>query len=461
MKKIIFAGLLFAPTLVFANVRINEIAWMGNNISTSHEWIELYNDADASQDLSGWKLVATETDNDDKEKFSITLSGVISEKGYFLIESKRSESDKAPYLASDFTQVSFSLLNGGETLRLKNVDNLKMNEVKSPFKTKWEKGDNATKETMQWNGTAWITAPATPRVANQTVDTAETTSDIPTNDPDASLSSDLDTSAHISPLPLSDFSQKQELYISAGRNRIVSVGNSVVFEAYAIDAKGAKSQNISAAWSFGDGAQARGAKVSHTYKYPGDYVVVLNANAGGNEAVSRASVRVFAPKIILFLEEDGAVSLENDFAYEINIGEWKIRGANGSFVVSSDTIILPGKKLIFSKANTAIDFSKSASIELLFPDGVIGASFAKIPTPIMAIASSTFPVVPMAGKIIEPPVVAKIVQPVISPKPKTQLATAALATPEPETTATTAPAQKIILKKPEGFFAKIWHFFFR
>jgi hypothetical protein len=79
----------------------------------------------------------------------------------------------------------------------------------------------------------------------------------------------------------------------------------------------------------------------------------------------------------------------------------------------------------------------------------------------MAIASSTFPVVPMAGKIIEPPVVAKIVQPVISPKPKTQLATAALATPEPETTATTAPAQKIILKKPEGFFAKMWHFFFR
>jgi hypothetical protein len=485
MKKIIFAGLLLAPSFVFADVRINEVAWMGDITSPDHEWIELYNDSDVLQDLSGWKLMAYDTTETTKEKFSIALTGVISAKGYFLVERKRSASDTAPYLASDFTTVSFSLVNGGETLLLKSDGDSKIDEVRSSFKTKWEKGDNVTKETMQWNGAKWITATATPRAENKTADTSATNTTDDTNTDTttdtaqtSSPGTTLDTSAHVSPLPLSDFSQKQELYISAGRNRIVSVGSPVAFEAFAIDAKGVRSQNIASVWSFGDGAQGGGPKVTHTYKYPGDYVVVLNANAGGNEAVSRAEVRVFAPKIALGKEEDGSVSLVNDSAYEINIGGWKIVGAGGggTFVASSDTIIKEGKKLIFPKTVTGIDFSDMASIEFLSPDGAIVASFAKTLKPLAIPMASTTPttIPPVAEKKIET-AVAETDAPLIAvPKPETvnpktqqsaQSAAVALAVPEKEKPAIVSAGgpgeakQTIVLKKPEGFFAKIWNFF--
>ncbi|MFA5830400.1 MAG: lamin tail domain-containing protein [Candidatus Paceibacterota bacterium] len=462
MKKIIFvAVLLLVPNFVSANVRINEVAWMGDSLSAYNEWIELYNDGDAEQNLSGWAIVTTDG------KFSAALSKTIQPKGYFLLEHVKADATKST--ASDVLSYTGTYFNnnGGIILLLKNGD-IEIDKIDAT--EKWAAGnpDKSKEQTMQRDESEWVTAPATKKTAyvpgSALSDTTTDTTTDTNNDTALTSSSSrtFDTSAHVSPLSLSDFSQKQELYISAGRNRIVSVGSPILFEAYAVDAKGEKSQNISAAWSFGDGAQAKGAKVSHTYKYSGDYVVVLNAVGDGNEAVSRASVRVFSPKIILLLEEDGAVSLANDSAYEINIGDWKIRGMNGSFVASLDTIVLPGKKIIFSKANTAIDFSKSASMELLFPDGVIAASFAKIPTPIVAVASTTFPIISASERITEPPAIVKIVQPFVSSKPKQQTAAAAsVAVSEPEELAVTAPAQKIILKKPEGFFTKIWHFFFR
>ena len=445
---------------------------MGDLVSSDHEWIELYNDGDPSLNLSGWKLVATDSSDDTKEKFSISLTGDILAKGYFLIEKKHSASDAAPYLASDFTAISFSLVNTGETLRLKNADGTKIDEVISPFKTKWEKGDNVTKETMQRNGTAWVTAEATPRAQNKTVDTTinETTGDTTPDTPDdttSSHSSTLDTSAHVSPLPLSSFSQKQELYISAGRDRIAAAGSPVLFETYAIDAKGVRSQNISSVWSFGDGGQAGGMKVTHTYKYPGDYAVVLNASAGGNEAVSRAEVRVFAPKIVLTAEADGSITLSNDSAYEINIGGWKVAGTGGNFIFPSDTIVKTGKQISISKMISRIDLSASGSIKLSSPDGVMVASYSKTAKPIISVVSTTPAEIPAVEKEIETNIIETNAPLIVVPQPKIQeqkqmqTAAAAFAISEKEKPEEKTPVQTIVLKKPEGFFAKIWNFLFR
>jgi len=446
MKKIFLAVLCFAPVVAFANVRINEVTWMGDSVSADHEWVELYNDGDSAQSLSGWKLVATDTADDVKVKFTIALSGTITGKGYFLIESKRGnisgQPDTAPYLASDFNTASFSLLNAGETLYLKNSEGTAVDTVHS-LASKWPAGDNTTKETMQWNGTKWITAAATPRAENKTVDTTppDTTTDKETDTTTpATKTTILDTSGHASPLPLSDFSQKQDVYISAGRNRIVPVGNTVNFEAYAIDAKGNKVQGVSAKWSFGDGTEAGGMKVSHTYKHAGDYVVILNANVGGNDAVSRAEVKTFKPQISISLDDD-AVTLQNNSAYELNIGNWRI----GTFISPNDTIIGAGKKIVLSANIPLVDGDS-----LYSPDGNIVTMYSK---PIMVTASTTPAIIPV-------PIIEEKIIPVVSvakPKPAPGLAAAIVA---PEPVVETLPAQTITLKKEDGFFSKVWRLFF-
>jgi hypothetical protein len=453
MKKIIFAIFVFMPSAAFANVQINEVAWMGDATSAYNEWIELYNDGDTAEDLSGWSIVTTDG------KFSIILSKTIQPKGYFLLEHVKADAAKST--ASDVLSYTGTYFNneGGIILLLKHGD---METDKIDASEKWPAGnsDKAKEETMQRNGEKWITAPSTKGTENKTSDTSSETTDATTdttNTDTAPYSSSLDTSAHMSPLPLSDFSEKQELYISAGRNRIVSAGNPVIFEAYAIDSKGTKSQNISATWSFGDGSQAGGVKVSHTYKYSGDYAVVLNASTGRNEAVSRAEIKVFAPKITLFAENDGAVSLSNDSAYEINIGGWKIQGTTGTFAVAPDTIIMPGKKIIFPQMIMGINFPANETMSLFSPDGTMVVNFTKSSKPIALIATTTPTEILVMEKKNEEAV---SFTPVVLLKPKTQIAAASLVIPEPEKTATTAPAQKIVLKKPEGFFTKLWNFFF-
>lgn len=454
MKKLFFAFLLLLPFVSLAEVRINEIAWMGDLVSADHEWIELANDSTSPVDLMGWKMVATDSSDSTKEKFSFLLTGSISPNGYYLIERKHSASDTASYLASDFTTSSFSLVNSGETLALLKSDGMKSSEVISPFKTKWEKGDNTTKETMQWDGAKWITAVATPRADNKTTDsTPSDTTPTPTSDTKVtSPSTSLDNSAHVSPLPLSDFSQKQELYISAGRNRIVAVGTPVVFESYAIDAKDTKVSGISSIWSFGDGAQAGGVKVSHTYKYAGDYVVVLNANAGGNEAVARAEIRVFAPKILLSLERDGSVSLTNESLYECNLGGAYIVNGTNTFIVPQDTIIKKGTKISFSKTVTSIDFTSSEWVNLLMPDNTIAATYTKPATSMLQVATSTESVIEKK-EVIDAPII------VVHKKKQTVLASAVLATPTKNVEDT--PTERIVLKKPDGFFAKLWNSWFK
>ncbi|MEM7725494.1 MAG: Calx-beta domain-containing protein [Cyanobacteria bacterium P01_A01_bin.45] len=97
---------------VFANpgdVVINEVAWMGTNADSSHEWIELYNNTDQEIDLSGWSLVGIGDD-------VITIPGgqVIPANGYFLLESNENAVND---INADYVY-SGTLSDNGERLSL-------------------------------------------------------------------------------------------------------------------------------------------------------------------------------------------------------------------------------------------------------------------------------------------------------------------------------------------------------
>jgi hypothetical protein len=93
------------------DVVINEVAWMGTQASTNDEWIELYNTTDRDIDLAGWTLESADGTP------SITLSGIILAKGFFLLE--RTDDNTVSDIAADqiYTGV---LLNTGEALYLKD-----------------------------------------------------------------------------------------------------------------------------------------------------------------------------------------------------------------------------------------------------------------------------------------------------------------------------------------------------
>jgi uncharacterized repeat protein (TIGR01451 family) len=94
----------------FGDVVINEVAWMGTAASPHDEWIELFNPVDRPISLTGWTL-------SDGGDISVTLSGVISAGGYFLLE--RSDDDSVSDVPADEIY-SGSLHNDGEALILRD-----------------------------------------------------------------------------------------------------------------------------------------------------------------------------------------------------------------------------------------------------------------------------------------------------------------------------------------------------
>jgi hypothetical protein len=162
------------------------------------------------------------------------------------------------------------------------------------------------------------------------------------------------TSAHSSSVPLSDSEGKKDFEISAGRDRLTTVGNNLVFQATATKLQNTTEQNIVYDWSFGDGTVGKGKTVNHKYRFAGEYSVVVNASVGNLEAVSRVKVSVISPEIWMQRISDG-IEIWNKSKVEINLEGWTLSGGKKTFTFPKDTLIGSNVKVIFANETTGIN----------------------------------------------------------------------------------------------------------
>ena len=177
-------------------------------------------------------------------------------------------------------------------------------------------------------------------------------------------------SLHSSEESLSEYNDGSSLFeISAGRERITYIGVPVEFVAkYKID-KSIEGRSPNFSWSFGDGISIDGEKVVHSYKFLGDYNVVLNAEIGDKKSVSRTSVKVLSPDVSIKTLIDGDIEVKNNGKVEINLGGWVINVSLSRFVFPKDTIVGSGKSIILSKDNTKIIVNDNDLLALSNPSG--------------------------------------------------------------------------------------------
>lgn len=133
---------------------------MGTAASQYSEWIELYNDGADAVSLDGWKLYKT------GNTLLYTLSKSINAGKYLLVERiTASAPDAVPGISDEAGAFGGAgLRNTGEDLSLQDKDGNTINIV--PFASSWPAGDAKSKDTMQWTGSKWITAPGTPDAQN-------------------------------------------------------------------------------------------------------------------------------------------------------------------------------------------------------------------------------------------------------------------------------------------------------
>lgn len=125
-------------------------------------------------------------------------------------------------------------------------------------------------------------------------------------------------------------------------------------------------------WNFGDGTVKSGKSVSHTYRNPGDYLIVLDVSSEKFAGTARQSVSVIkSPLSISITKEEGrklAKIINNDY-FELDLSGWFIESNQNRFIIPLHTVLLPKKYLIFD--SEVLLFEMGNDISLLYPTGAV------------------------------------------------------------------------------------------
>lgn len=166
---LVFIFFLFQPLAVQGvslNVVINEIAWMGTEVNSSDEWIELYNNTNQDINLDGWGLYEK-----GGETLIEPLTETIKAKSYYLIE--RTDNETVPDIEASQPPTSWGghgLKNTGEHLQLLDNNSNIVDEV--DCEEGWFAGKAKPEyKTMERTDSGWQTSQnpeGTPKSENST-----------------------------------------------------------------------------------------------------------------------------------------------------------------------------------------------------------------------------------------------------------------------------------------------------
>jgi hypothetical protein len=352
-----------APMPTHAAVTISEIAWMGTSVDSGSfcEWVELANDGLESVSLSGWTLKTTDGG------MSVSLAGSIDAGGFYLIERSTPTAcpDPVPGISADLSRTfGGGLSNAGEVLVLAS-GSTEMDRIDASLG--WEGsvgGDSALKYTAQRNGTAWVTAVATPRALNATESVAVVTSSSETT-----TSSSKKTVGN--PVPT--------LLIETGGDRVVSTKAHTKYQPIVYDSTGRHVRQPYLTWAFGDGGRHVGTNVEHAYREPGEYLVVVRAQDRYSQGTASFIVTADPADIhITGLSEKG-VTLKNSDTRILDLSRYQLVSGKQQFKIPEDTQILPGRAVIFPPETTRLATTTS-SISLLYPSGEVASVYTHATT---------------------------------------------------------------------------------
>lgn len=170
------------------------------------------------------------------------------------------------------------------------------------------------------------------------------------------------------------------MFVSAGANRTAVVGADALFLGKALGTDGKPLENVRFLWNFGDGETKEGQNVLHRFRFPSEYIVTLDIAYGKWSGTARLTIiAIKSPLVISQIKEgvDGFVEVANEGGAELDLFGWYLKSSNISFLLPKNTIIAGNKKIIFPNEVTKLDGN---DVLLLYPNGVVAASFKETPT---------------------------------------------------------------------------------
>lgn len=350
LTTFIFVVVLAFPVFANAAISVTEVAWMGTSVSANDEWIEIYNSGNASVNLSGWTLNASDGTP------AIALSGTIGAGEYKLLE--RTDDTTFPGITA-LVIFTGALGNEGETLTLKQggttIETLS-------FAGGWPAGDATTRHTMQRDGSSWITAAET--AGSATIPGSGEENDEEEEEDEESTDSETETETITgAEKPPTELKVYDTMLLSVSYPKTVVASAGAKFSMKALDYDRTTLYRGEFHWNMGDGVTRvfshdinyDGEGFSYTYEYPGTYEVVVEYyrtkfSDNPPDLVKTFSIQVFDPTVtISSVRADGSVELKNTSSRIIDLSGWRLADATGhSFTLPKGTRILASAQFFVS-----------------------------------------------------------------------------------------------------------------
>lgn len=335
---------------------ISEVMYDPQGSDTGREWVEVYNDATSSINLSSWKFFESGTNH------SLTSSQggvVIPTHGYAVIADNPTKFlVDYPTFSGILFDSSFSLSNSGEHIAMKETSS--GSEISftdyNPIL-----GGNDDGSTLSFISGAWTRGEATPASENKASVLESATVSATTTENQTSVT-------QMSP-PASDV----VFYLPF--EKVVIAGAETEFSALAKTRSGKNIDNLICEWAFGDGGRGVGTSTKYTYAYPGKYIAQIEGSNGSVFGVGRINVRVISPDLSIEKINTGKygvyVDIKNPNSYDLDLSQWKLLINENSFSFPKNTLIAKNSVTRFSGlamgfASTTI--SASATVKILFPN---------------------------------------------------------------------------------------------
>ncbi|MFZ4500410.1 MAG: PKD domain-containing protein [Minisyncoccia bacterium] len=423
--------LITLPLVAQAEVRINEIAWMGVSGTSGQygEWFELYNDSAEAVSLVGWGVY-----KDGGTKVVFMLSKTIPAFGFLLVERvTASMPDPVPGIADEsgtFSNNGFA--NTGEYLVLKNEQEIVVHEL--DFTSGWPAGDSTTKETMQYADGSWITAVATPNLQNATLpeDSFDTEEDPLSDTPGESTGEE--TPATTAQSQTKKKSVKPPVVYEKNKPSLKVVAPSTAYQGMQYEYEGTvvlergSSKKGTYLWNMGDGTVIRTdtlSTVRHTYEYPGVYTVTLAYHTAQEftRALlhSSAVVTVVASTVELSLLNPSTLQIKNTAKTSIDMSGWRLYTPEGyaefplfTVLAPKGNIALPISRVGLRTLTTATLKTKEGNTMAVL--GMSEKSTQRVQSSTRASPPLSF--IPYTTAVVNDTVVPEETTPVYTPKPK-------------------------------------------
>lgn len=177
-----------------------------------------------------------------------------------------------------------------------------------------------------------------------------------------------------------------EIFANAGADKTAIAGADISFSGKALGLEKKPLDGARYLWSFGDGATAEGQNAKHVYKYPGEYITVLNVSSGQYSASDFLYVKIIPSQLKITEANEDFIKLQNGSSVNLDISGWFLselseinREGNVIFKFPQTTIIKAGALLQIPAEISKIGVNKKLpSVYLFYPNGSISYIFQNV-----------------------------------------------------------------------------------